>query len=736
MIGLTLCLVNAAFVFLHASKNVLLNEDWVHQQQQADPTKGKERILDILHQAGIYDLDQETLQKLPTWQQVVNMYGSHPRIYGLEDSCLHYKQLIKPHDAALAVAGAFNSGTNLLAELLIHNCHIQPRMDFYGNQNRGIRWQVNWGKHTPPELRESHSTYSDGKIPNEALFPAVTIRDPYVWMGSMCRHNYATQWFHDEQHCPNLIPNDVDRKAFLARDYPNDCEKEQHKTNFTLESKVVPVRVNYLAITKHHKSLAHMWNDWYRDYVDATFPRLVVRYEDLVFFAKEVTTQVCHCAGGSLNRGKFQFITDSAKKGTRQHGSEKTNFVDAIIRYGNVEERFKGMDAVDLEYAKKVLDPELMEFFGYMHHGETHNEKVDDVNTNNEQQQEEASVVKERYNNKDAVVMAGQHINNKKKKQQQRIRDDDAVLQHLRNGGVPDEVLNDESIRSELPTWSQITQQYGTAPVIAGLERCEEFQSNVPALDRHLGAAGMFNTGTNLITMLLKANCIIPERYEHYGPNATKEQYGMRWQVPWGKHTPARFRLEHHATKAAAIIKEHVLPIVLIRDPYDWMRSTCHHPYTARWPHNSDNCPHLVKTNGQYFPVSVKFAAERKTFHDSLAHLWNDWYREYYKEADYPRLLIRFEDVIFFQEQVTEQVCNCAGGIIRTDRPFHHLVNSAKDGPGHGRDRTGMVDAWIKYGKPKQARGGFNQADYEASQDALNKELMDAFGYHHPPPDE
>ena len=47
-----------------------------------------------------------------------------------------------------------------------------------------------------------------------------------------------------------------------------------------------------------------------------------------------------------------------------------------------------------------------------------------------------------------------------------------------------------------------------------------------------IGSAGMFSTGTNLVTQLLKQNCYIPERYEKYGgTNATKEQLGVRWQV-------------------------------------------------------------------------------------------------------------------------------------------------------------------------------------------------------------
>jgi hypothetical protein len=82
----------------------------------------------------------------------------------------------------------------------------------------------------------------------------------------------------------------------------------------------------------------------------------------------------------------------------------------------------------------------------------------------------------------------------------------------------------------KLPTWTQVTSMYSSEPVIGGLSACADFRAKVPADRRMLGAAGMFSTGTNLITVLLKQNCVIPERAALYGADATKEKLGMRWQ--------------------------------------------------------------------------------------------------------------------------------------------------------------------------------------------------------------
>ena len=90
-------------------------------------------------------------------------------------------------------------------------------------------------------------------------------------------------------------------------------------------------------------------------------------------------------------------------------------------------------------------------------------------------------------------------------------------------------------MNAQLPSWSQVQEVIGPHPFLLGLEKCARFRDEVPAIDRLLGSAGMFNTGTNLVTHLLKQNCEIPERREKFGPHQSKESYGMRWQVPWGE---------------------------------------------------------------------------------------------------------------------------------------------------------------------------------------------------------
>ena len=323
-----------------------------------------------------------------------SLYGPEPVVYGL-DTCASFRDSSDPADHFIGVAGTFNSGTNLLSELFIHNCHMPARMTKYGSINEGIRWQVRtsllpfhitntlenliviqtslffnsaslaWGKHTPvydEEFRQRHKVSSGDDIPANNVFPVIAIRDPAVWAASMCRNEYAMEWTHTntkevtdekQQHCPNFVPNLID--------YNQDESLYNNST--------VPVTIRYAKFNRMHDSMIDHWNEFYMEYFQQSrFPRVMVRFEDLVFHPKQVIQTVCECAGGTLKHEKeFQYIVSSAKI-TEGHGNDKTGYVDAIIRYGST--RFPrwhngGMTDSDRRYAMVHLDQEMMNVFQY-----------------------------------------------------------------------------------------------------------------------------------------------------------------------------------------------------------------------------------------------------------------------------------------------------------------------------------------------------------------------------------
>ena len=75
-------------------------------------------------------------------------------------------------------------------------------------------------------------------------------------------------------------------------------------------------------------------------------------------------------------------------------------------------------------------------------------------------------------------------------------------------------------------------------------------------------------------------------------------------------------------------------------------------------------------------------------------------------------MLVRFEDLVFHAEETVTKVCECAGGKRTNPNKFHYIVESAKKGIGaHGKERTGYVDALIRYGSLAKRYKGYDSLD-------------------------
>jgi hypothetical protein len=220
-------------------------------------------------------------------------------------------------------------------------------LEKYGDRNYGIRDQVPWGKHNPVSYRLKHKTITAKKVNQTSFFPAVVIKDPYTWMDSMCRHHYEAHWSHNKNHCPNLVPA---------------TEQEERAVQGDESFKVF---VNFNPVGVQYDSLAHLWSEWYKDWFDAEFPRIMLRFEDLVFHTESVITQVCKCAGGNLFDGPFKYIQGSAKGETQMVHRGGNGLVQSMKKYGSVANRVKSFQEKDLEFAEDHLRRDMMETFHY-----------------------------------------------------------------------------------------------------------------------------------------------------------------------------------------------------------------------------------------------------------------------------------------------------------------------------------------------------------------------------------
>ena len=92
-----------------------------------------------------------------------------------------------------------------------------------------------------------------------------------------------------------------------------------------------------------HESLAAYWSAWNREYVEATYPRLVLRYEDLLFQPHKVAAEVCACAGGRVKpESDFVLPAKSVKAGHKGHGDGGSGRAVALRKYNETALEFFG----------------------------------------------------------------------------------------------------------------------------------------------------------------------------------------------------------------------------------------------------------------------------------------------------------------------------------------------------------------------------------------------------------
>jgi hypothetical protein len=200
---------------------------------------------------------------------------------------------------------------------------------------------VPWGKHRRGEVRLSHKAPGLNDVDPVAALPVILIRDPLNWLRSICRSRYATRWMKskNETHCPNLVQDD-DPQQSVPADIVYDKNDVQQAS-----------------------SVLHLWNDWYRTYLYAEYPRLIIRFEDLLFHASSVMNQIATCAGGHLvHTDPYLYHYPTGK--SKDHGSG-TDYLKAMIKSGDPIARYHGYWLQDILYAAKHVDPDLMNVFQY-----------------------------------------------------------------------------------------------------------------------------------------------------------------------------------------------------------------------------------------------------------------------------------------------------------------------------------------------------------------------------------
>ena len=207
---------------------------------------------------------------------------------------------------------------------------------------------------------------------------------------------------------------------------------------------------------------------------------------------------------------------------------------------------------------------------------------------------------------------------------------------------------------------SKRTDPYGNYTKVLGLETCAAFRAANPIIWR-FAPAGLFNSATNALWQTILSNCRVSEHGQQRPLPPALGQAQPRVVArppPWPTCSPNSSALGWRPRMAS------VLPVVTVKDPLTWFPSICRHPYAVRLSSKQrTKCPRPLDA-----PVSVAFQRAQVVYYDNLVDLWWRWHGEYYQAA-WPRLLVRFEDLLFEPRAVAGAVCDCLGGALCGNQP-------------------------------------------------------------------
>lgn len=200
---------------------------------------------------------------------------------------------------------------------------------------------LQWGKHLPPITYRRTNLHPYNQTPPDvdAILPVVLVRDPYRWMQAMCKAPYDARWHKlPDNRCPNLW-------------------NAYNSTTYSLNVRTQQTQFRHV---DHYESLADMWTQFNRQYWNATFPRLMIRFEDTLTHAEEIVGAIRDCVGLEPSQEQFHFVLQVLKR----HG-QPSDFVQSLRSMATDDNKHRGMNKEDRVYAQTALDPELMTAFRY-----------------------------------------------------------------------------------------------------------------------------------------------------------------------------------------------------------------------------------------------------------------------------------------------------------------------------------------------------------------------------------
>jgi hypothetical protein len=291
---------------------------------------GKKKLLGVLARAGKMNLSTKDCDALPLWSSFTELYGKDPVVLGLE-RCEQYRTAKARHSRdsnAILVESLPHSGAAALVESLSQNIgNLTVKLSMSGKEQRFPR-QGNF--------------LDSSSLP---FLPVFVVRDPFRWMQLMCHLPFNANWTRGEKgRCPNFVPSAAERAD----------PRFNNMSTFHVEV------IHDDVLRERYASLVDLWSSYYRSYVAADFPRLIVRFEDLVFHAERVMDLVSQCIGSPMMKSFDYSLPDRSLLAGGRYGQ-------MLKLYATEEGRYSHLTMADLLYQKYALSPALMDLLHYKH---------------------------------------------------------------------------------------------------------------------------------------------------------------------------------------------------------------------------------------------------------------------------------------------------------------------------------------------------------------------------------
>ncbi len=322
-----------------------------------------------------------------------------PVIIGL-DRCKEFRRQWGSN-ASVAVASMFNAGSNALTKNLQLNLGIPGNNRSFwimGEANlNGFLSQVPCWKHNPI-IHDEVIGRQPLSIAHASVLPIVVIRDPYFWRKSMCTARYRLDWYRKNKgDCPGFFYRNATRRK--------DGEALLANHSIVIEKNGITFFVRDYRIQQNVKvkypSLVDLWNAFYNQYLHASFPRLMIRFEDTLFHLPQVIQAVQECVGAYRKRKKELLPADVENsimlpghkrlpsvrvhsEAAKNHGNalksgNASSLMATMIKNVDAAIRLYQMSEAELEYSRRTLDPTLMQLFRYSHPANTAIQSASDV---------------------------------------------------------------------------------------------------------------------------------------------------------------------------------------------------------------------------------------------------------------------------------------------------------------------------------------------------------------------